>query len=160
MTTIRCVGCGNTITGNIGVGRAWAYTCPCGSHLFTFDGKLSMPSSLLTYLAYKKYGTKSPLGVQESIPHIEYYIGYNSEYMDDIKRDVIEQLKLACSVSEEECQECMTKRNERMTSLRQALEEDDYWARLPDAQLAAHFRIPVVYVKELKNKLSQSKGAT
>jgi len=102
MTTIRCIGCGNTITGNIGTGRAWAYTCPCGSHLFTFDGKLSMPSSLLGYLAYKQYGAKSPLGIQESIPHLEYYIGYDSEYMDDTKRYITDQLKLLGSISEDD----------------------------------------------------------
>lgn len=152
MTKIRCIGCGNIIAGDINPGMSWDYTCPCGSHLFTFDGKLSMPASLISYLAYKQYGNDSPLGVQESVPHIEYYIGY-SEYSDDIKKYVLDQLKLAGSISENECQECISKRNERIVELQQAMEEDDYWCNISDIQLAAHFRIPAVQVREMKEKL-------
>lgn len=151
MTKIRCVGCGNIIGGDIDIRSTFAYTCSCGANLFTFDGRLALPSSLITYLAYQKYGKSSPLGVQTSIPHIEYYIGY-SEYMDDTKKYFIEQLKLAGSIPEDECQdkECKRRREECVARLQEAI-ADDYWRNMPDEQLAAHFRTPISKVRELKN---------
>ena len=133
----------------------WAYTCPCGGNLFTFDGRLALPTSLVGYLAYQKLGAGSPLGVRKDIPHLEYYVGY-SDFMDDVKRDAINQLKLAGSIPEDECQDerCKRNRTEWRAKLPEALEEDGYWRKVPDEQLAAHFRTPIARVRELKKRYS------
>ena len=160
MTKIRCIGCGDIIAGDVEIKGGWDYTCSCGGHLFTFDGKLSIPSSLLTYIAYKNYGDKSPLGTRVSVPHIEYYIGY-SDYMDYAKKCIMDQLKFIGAISMEDCQdeECKRHREERITRLWEAL-ADDYWSGQSNWQLAAHFQLPISKVEEIKNRQNNQNRTT
>ena len=132
---IRCIGCGRIVGRNIKAASGWCYTCPCGGTLFEFDGQFS---ALPTSLVMSMKGVRDP-------PHIEYYLGC-SDFMDERKKEVLTQLKLAGSVSFEECPVCLANKDKRREQMQDCIRSGHFKEPI---FLSHRFMIPLAEVRAI-----------
>lgn len=149
--TIRCVGCGTQSL--MRIAGALAFTCWCGSRIFMCNGQIQYPASLVLYLLSQEHGIAMGEFYRKEVAHIEYYLGY-SDYMDDVKKRVLDSLKLAGAISMLECDNagCSKFVENAKSQLKQYVERNVKWS---DLQLALMLHLPVSVVKDARKAKKQ-----